>query len=101
MVSGRAFIKCPFCGKISVPVFYKPSYLQAKVSRISAGSKVTYYRVPESYEIQGGCTNCGKSKKEIQDYYDGKPLKKESHEEKIKRLKKAGLPLVIETPVKR
>lgn len=95
MVSGHADFECPFCHKRAVKAFHKPSYLEHRTSRISAGSKTKYFRVPESYEIVSGCSNCGKSQKEIIDFLEGK--EKLSHEERIEKLKKRGLPLRIET----
>ena len=58
---GYTEVKCPICGKRGVKAFYKPSYLEHSTSRISAGSKTKYYRVPESYEVLSGCPHCGKS----------------------------------------
>ena len=45
------------------------------------------------------CSNCGKSKKEILKAFN-EPVKKETHQEKIERLKKAGLPLIIGSATK-
>jgi hypothetical protein len=55
-----------------------------------------YYRVPESYQVAGDCPNCGKTQKELQHAVDGEPIKRLSHEERIKRLKEAGLPTTFE-----
>ena len=93
MVSGHADFECPFCHKRTVKAFHKPSYLEHRTSRISAGSKTKYFRVPESYDIVSGCSNCGKTQKEITDFWEGK--EKLSHEERIEGLKKRGLPLRI------
>jgi hypothetical protein len=95
MVSGHADFECPFCHKRTVKAFHKPSYLEHRTSRISAGSKTKYFRVPESYDIVSGCSNCGKSKQDIIDFLAGK--EKLSYEERIDRLKKRGLPLRIKT----
>jgi hypothetical protein len=93
MASGHVDFECPFCHKRTIKAFHRPSYLEHRTSRISAGSKTKYFRVPESYEIMSGCSNCGKSKKEIVDFLEGKESL--SHEERIERLKKRGLPLII------
>jgi len=95
MVSGHADFECPFCHKRTVKAFHKPSYLEHRTSRISAGSRTKYFRVPESYEIISGCSNCGKSKKEIINFLEGR--EELSYEERIERLKKRGLPLRLET----
>ncbi|MHA1267869.1 MAG: hypothetical protein ACTSRS_21745 [Candidatus Helarchaeota archaeon] len=48
---GETELECPFCNKEKVKVFHKEGYLQAKTSRISAGAKTTYHRVPDTYEV--------------------------------------------------
>jgi len=96
-ITGKSLVECPFCHKMGVVAFHKPSFLQGKVSRISAGSKTTYTRVDEKYFIQGDCPNCGAKQKDIQKWYDGEyeEQKKISHKEFLERLKKAGLPTRI------
>jgi len=93
----KTIIMCPFCSKEGVTAFHKPSYLQAHTSRISAGAKTTYSRVPDKYLIQSDCPHCGAKQKDIQDWFDGKYKKKLSHEERIEHLKKMGLPLVLKS----
>jgi len=83
-------LECPFCHKAKVKVMHKEGYLQAKTSRISAGAKTIYYRVPDTYEVLEDCPVCGAKKKDIQDYYEGKYKKKMTHEERIEMLKKRG-----------
>jgi hypothetical protein len=97
MVSGQAEIECPFCGRMGVRAFHKPSHLEPKVSHISAGSKTTYYRVPESYDIVSGCPACGKSRGEIEKVFETGVIRELSHEERLKRLRESGLPTVIRT----
>ena len=92
--SGKTVMQCPFCKQQAVQCFHRPAYSQAKTSRISGGSKITYTRIPETYEVCGNCPNCGKTKREIQNFFDGK--KEIPHEERIERLKKAGIPTRIE-----
>ncbi len=97
-ITGKATIECPFCKKVAVTAFFKPSYRQGKTSRISAGAKTTYHRVDEKYFIQGDCPNCGAKNKHIQDWYDGKEERRcLTHEERLKRIREAGLPTVIES----
>ena len=96
--SSHAVIRCPFCGKHVVTAFHKPSYRQASRTSISAGVKYTYQRKQETYEVCGGCPNCGKSEKEIQDKIDGveeKNITKEEHMKRLERLKAVGLPTKI------
>ena len=96
--SGRTEVECPFCHKGRIGAFYRPSYLKASSSRsASAGSKVTYHREPEKYEISGGCDKCGAKKKDIQKWYDGTyEEKKLTHAERLERLRKSGLPTSFE-----
>lgn len=95
--SGKAIVECPFCHKVGVMAFHKPSYSEASTSRISNKSATTYRRVDEKYFIQGDCPKCGKSQKDIQKWYDGEYAKEKelSHKERLKRLKEAGLPTKI------
>lgn len=95
MVSGHAQVQCPFCKKVGVRAFHKPSYLEHRTSRISAGSKTKYYRVPESYEIMSGCPRCGKSLRDIQRAFDSSMTRNVTHEEGLKRFRDCGLPTRI------
>jgi len=92
---GEIELDCPFCGKTKVKVFHKEGYMQAKTSRISEGTRVTRHAVLDYYEVLEDCPNCGAKKKDIQDSFEGKYKKKISHEERIERFKKGGLPLVL------
>ncbi len=74
---------------------HKPSYLEHSTSRIAAGSKTKYYRVPDSYDVMGGCPNCGKSEKEIQQAFDTGITKTLSHAERLERLRRSGLPTKV------
>jgi len=97
MVSGKARVECPFCHQVCVTAFHKPSFLEGRTSRISAGSRIKYHRVPERYFIQGDCPNCKARNKDLQAWYDGThEEKKQTHEERIQRLKDSGLPTRVE-----
>lgn len=91
----KVVLDCPFCGKSKVVAWHKEDFRQAKTSRISAGAKTTYHKVPESYEILNGCSACGKSEKEILRAFETGITKELSHEERLKRLREAGLPTKI------
>lgn len=93
---GETFVECPFCEKGQVRTFHKEGYIQGKQSRISAGGKFTFHSVPDTYEVLEDCPNCGKNKKEIQAYLDGKLKKKIDPEKLKKRLAESGLPTNIE-----
>jgi len=88
-------IECPFCHKVKIKVMHKEGYYQAKTSRISAGAKTKYYWISDSYDVLENCPHCGARKKDIQDYYEVKYKEKLSHEERLERWKKRGLPLVL------
>lgn len=97
---GETELECPFCHKGRVKTFHKEGYMQAKSSRISAGAKTKYYRRPDTYEVLEDCPDCGKKKKEIQKAMDGEiSTKRMSHEERLKRIKAAGLSTEIEEKV--
>ena len=89
-------LQCPFCSKCNVKTFHKESYMQARTSHISSGGKTQYHHVPDYYEVLENCPNCGAKKKDIQAVFDGKYKEKRTHEERLERLRKRGLPLVIE-----
>jgi protein-arginine kinase activator protein McsA len=86
-------ILCPNCGKESVEAWMYPSYLAHHTSRISAGAKTTFHREGEKYEITSGCFECGKSLKELLEIEKSGKL---THEERLKRLREAGMPTRIE-----
>jgi uncharacterized Zn finger protein len=58
-------IKCPFCDKETISATFIPSILQAHTSRTSSKKATKFYQTKEKYEILSGCSNCGKSQKEI------------------------------------
>jgi sarcosine oxidase delta subunit len=94
--SGKTVIECPFCKKVGIAAFHWPQRREAHVSRISNKSATTYSIKPEKYDILSDCPNCGKTKREIENFFEGKTKEKRTHEERLERLKKRGLPLVIE-----
>ena len=59
-------IKCPFCEKDTIDAIYIPPMAQSHTSRSAAGSKTQFYQTKEKYEIQSGCSACGKTQKEIE-----------------------------------
>ncbi|MBU0514627.1 MAG: hypothetical protein KJ621_07630 [Proteobacteria bacterium] len=89
---GETFLECPFCKKGQVRVFHKEGYLQPKVSRISAGSKVTYHRVPDKYRVLEDCPKCGRTKKDIQQVFDGKYVDTARMKKRVEHLKRQGIP---------
>lgn len=84
--------KCPFCSELTIKALHKPIHLEPKVSHISAGSK-NDHRALESHETLSGYSACGKSRKEVQKMFDTGMTKELGHEERLKRLRNAGLAL--------
>jgi uncharacterized Zn finger protein len=85
-------VECPFCGK-SLKALHRPPLVREKKKSSWGGSRKSFTRDEEILEILEDCTNCGKSKKEIENALKhGKEL---TNEEIIKRMKEAGLPLKI------
>jgi hypothetical protein len=93
----EALIECPFCGKESIKVLRIPFVKQVKSSQCRAGGKNT--RIQKSGEdILSGCSECGKSKEEVIAALEGND-KKMTDEQKLKRLREAGLPTTMEFEV--
>lgn len=86
-------VVCPNCGKESVEAWLYPSYLGHHTSRISKGAKTTYYKEKERFELASGCPECGKNLKELQEI---EKYGKLTHEERLKRMREAGIPTRIE-----
>jgi len=93
---GEVELECPFCGKAKIRVYHKEGLLQGRKSSIAAGSKITLHKRPDEYHVQQDCPNCGKTKKEIERAFETGITKQETHEEKLKRLREAGLPTRVE-----
>lgn len=83
---------CPFCGKETIKILHQPFVSRKSMSKSRFGSGGPVY-TKERLEVLSGCDACGKSLKEVQKALGGK--EERSHEEKIERLKKRGLPLVL------
>lgn len=83
---------CPYCGKETIKILHQPFVSRKSMSKSRFGTGGPVY-TKERFEVLSGCEACGKSQKEVQTALEGK--KERSHEEKIERLKKRGLPLII------
>ena len=90
----QKIIKCPFCEQGNITTLHTQGMMITKYARASSNKKAMNYFKDEKYEILSEkCPNCGKSKKEIE-----KALKEgvpPTHDEIIRRMKEAGLPLKI------
>lgn len=85
--------KCPFCKKNDIELMITSSYYSIH-STFSADKKkamIPYFH-PEKIQIIKRCFMCKKSNKETIDAFQGIP----SHKEVLERIKRQGLPVVIE-----
>ena len=80
-------IECPFCGE-SVKALHRSALVRERKKSSWGGSKKSYTRDEEFFEVTEDCPNCGKTKKEIEKAL--KEGKEPSREEVIRRLKEAG-----------
>jgi hypothetical protein len=85
-------VNCPFCDRLTIHIIHQPFVARKSMSKSRFGAGGPVY-TKERFEVISGCEVCGKSKKEVQAALDGK--RELSHEERIERLKKRGLPLVL------
>ena len=70
MISGKFVVEDPFCRKVCITAFHKPSFLKGTAFRIAAGSRSVFRRVAEKHFIQGECPKCGRTNKEVQAWDD-------------------------------
>ncbi|MCD6496602.1 MAG: hypothetical protein J7K54_04995 [Candidatus Aenigmarchaeota archaeon] len=89
-------VDCPFCKKGKINVTYVHPYVSWNVSRIAAGAKRTRFYHDEKYKVHNKCPVCGRSRQEIREALESGTTKSVSHEERLKRLREAGLPTRIE-----
>lgn len=79
---------CPFCGKNTIQIIYFPKSMKTERGTWG-GSKAKISMTNEKIIIQSGCSVCGKSKKEIDEYMNKR--KEPSRQDVLKRLREAGL----------
>ena len=92
----ESVIECPFCGKMTITILHIPFVTNTFTSKCRAGGKNTIIQ-KERFDVLSGCEACGKSKKEVEKALNkGKQI---PHEERLKRAKKSGLPVMIESIV--
>ena len=84
-------LKCPFCEKDTIDAIYIPPVLQSATSRTSAKSITKFYQTKEKYEIQSGCSNCGKSQKEVEKALNEGKEDTEKEKRILERLKQQGI----------
>lgn len=72
MDRGDEIWECPFCCKKSIAVWRIPAHREFKSSRGSGQSSSQNFIVPEKVTVMVGCKECGKTKKQVQDKFEGK-----------------------------
>lgn len=95
MITGKAVVRCPFCNEVGIIAFYKPPHREPSTSRITGKSVTKQIRVDESYHVVSDCPHCGAKQRDIQAWYNGTHVEPRTHQERLERLRKRGLPLVI------
>jgi hypothetical protein len=85
-------IECPYCHEKTISSIYYPPVVQSMTTRSAgAGKSTKFYQTKEKYEIQSGCSKCGKSQKEVEKAL--KEGKEDTEKEKkiFERLKAQGI----------
>jgi len=62
---GEQIWNCPFCDKTTIKVIYFPATSRPKKTSWG-GSKPWQVVTKEQYVVKSGCSNCGKSQKEVE-----------------------------------
>lgn len=84
-------IECPFCHKKTIKAIHYPPVLQTTTSHAAGRSVTRYYYTKDRIEVISGCSNCGKSKKEVEKALKEGVKNTERERKIIERLKKQGL----------
>jgi len=84
-------LECPFCHKMTITAIHYPPVLQTSVSRAAGRTSTKFYQTKEKTEVTSGCSNCGKSQKEVEKAL--KEGKEDTEKEKriLERLKQQGI----------
>ncbi len=90
-------LECPFCNKKTINVVHYPPVLQTTTSHAAGKTKTQYYYTKDRYEVQNGCSNCGKPVKEVEKALNEGKKDPEKDNKILERLKKQGLGLSFET----
>jgi len=91
----QSLTNCPFCRKLTITILHIPFVANTFTSKCRAGGKNTIYQ-KERFDVMSGCDSCGKSRKEVEEALNRGSIREIPHEERLKRLKEAGLPTRIE-----
>lgn len=92
-------LECPFCHKITISAIHYPPVLQTSVSRAAGRTSTKFYQTKEKTEVTSGCSNCGKSQKEVERALKDNNSDGDLEKEKkiLERLKQQGFPGEITT----
>jgi len=80
--------ECPFCGKNTIKVIFFPRTALAQKGSFG-GSKVWMKVSKEKFIVQSGCSECSKTKEEVEKALNEK--KEPSKDEVLRRLREAGI----------
>lgn len=89
-------MKCPFCNIGEIIVIHVPVFLKFKKGTYGGGKSGVSRTAEQNIVKEEKCPNCGKSKKDIEKALETGVTKEASHEERLKRLRDAGLPSRVE-----
>jgi len=95
-MASESLTNCPFCGKLTISILNIPFVANTFTSKCRAGGRTTRIQ-KERHNVLSGCEACGKSQKEIEKALNEGSAKQVSHEERLRRLREAELPLKIES----
>jgi hypothetical protein len=66
-LGGEEYWYCPFCQKQTIKVFYNPKHKEVtRTSGTGTSGNETRYRSRKLIMLSEKCSNCGKTKKEIE-----------------------------------
>jgi hypothetical protein len=89
MVEER-IVNCPFCGKMTVKVLHQPFVARANLTKSRLGSGMPRY-TKEKTEVLSGCGGCGKSREDVEKYFNKeKEVTPDEHKKRLERLRAAG-----------
>ena len=94
MTTNERLIHCPFCKQLTIKMLHQPFVARKSMTKSRFGAGGPVY-TKERTEVLSGCEACGKSLKEVDEALNNP--KSVSHEERLKRLREAGLPTKIES----
>jgi hypothetical protein len=84
-------LECPFCHKMTISAIHYPPVLQTSVSRAAGRTSTKFYQTKEKTEITSGCSNCGKSQKEVERALKDSNSDVEKEKRIFERLKAQGI----------